>query len=364
MKKAILLVLLLMGLVPYIENGSLHLGTKVMAQIGEEADPDISVCVGESTFSQTLSDGSVLSEHCTFSSNCVTGEKYDEDCTTTFTPPTDAGDDDPDDPYGGGTGGSTGGGSGNAPTLLIYHNYLPIGLTGHTLSYYQESMQSCDNPAANSLGFDFTEVVNRTTEYGMPYTTTNDLMSFSNSDLKQRVKDLFEWTSMGSMETVALDMLERFYSGNGSPYSNSQLPSIVASSSAFDDWSNNVINTYIQNLRSNGNDVTTAGSFPLQELKFDGLGYNMGGLGITLHSVWETNVYVNNLVYNSSTNTYSGTVTFALKDDFGLDRNDVVSNLNREIPPGASSAFKAWYILQHYRCSKPFETNVIISKSF
>lgn len=397
MKKIILLILLSMGLFPYFENNSFRISaSEVAAQMGfgEESGGESGVCVGSHSHFEDREDGSVWEVTCNYSGDCETGERFDEECSDEMVFPPTNGECDPSDPYGecyddggggcdpndpygecynGGSGGGPGGG-GSGGIQNLYQGVLPIGHSVHTLSGYQESMLGCNVPPYpdEQLGFDFIERNEHRDALGSTWTTSTDLRLLSEDQLYEKVKDLFTSTSTGDLETVALDMLNHFKNGHGATYSNAILTNAVASNSAFKDWSTKIIDDFISNVRyynNNINEATTANNFSnLPSLSFNSLSDKVTGLGITVHQVYDANAYLTNLTYDNTTRTYTGTMNFRLRDDFGLDRPDVQVHGNDQMPYGAGGAFKSWYLLQRYRCGndlyKSFETRVNISVQF
>ncbi len=182
---------------------------------------------------------------------------------------------------------------------------------------------------------------------------------------------------MGNMQDVALDMLNHFKNGSGTNYSNPLLTAKVAQDETFQNWANTVIDDYLTAIKNNNGLLSTTTSTPAAIKLADPNGsLNQmlncaGGLGITLDAITETNILLTNLRFNYTTNKYEGTMKFVLKDEFGLDADDILVNGERDIPPGAGEAFRAWFILQHYRCggastinAKPFTTQLELTINF
>lgn len=59
-----------------------------------------------------------------------------------------------------------------------------------------------------------------------------------------------------------------------------------------------------------------------------------------------------------STGEYTGYISVSIRDEFGLDKRDVNSRWYGKAP-----GFTAWWLLQHTRGYKPFETNININTS-
>jgi hypothetical protein len=112
-------------------------------------------------------------------------------------------------------------------------------------------------------------------------------------------------------------------------------------------------------------DINKVDPINLTPPNFSSFYHKYSGLGITIHDFWSGKAEVVDYKYDSRTGHYSGTIVFTFFDGFGLDKADVEKNKDRWlIPPNGGRGFKAWYLLEHDRCFKPFITKVTVSKSF
>jgi len=82
-----------------------------------------------------------------------------------------------------------------------------------------------------------------------------------------------------------------------------------------------------------------------------------GGLTIALNDTQAFDITLNELIVNDD-DTYLGFFTVTIYDHFGLDEDDITT----ELFPLAG--FRAWYRLQRERGYRPFVTKVTISESF
>ncbi len=182
-------------------------------------------------------------------------------------------------------------------------------------------------------------------------------------------------TSQGSLQTVALDMIEHFMSGNGEYYSNDDLTEAVINHSRTTEYVNDIKECLYFNLFWYDGDISMlemnnslyeenvvvkyldeiGQSNPVYNLDED----KLKGLTFCIDNVWS--VYIGVDSYTCIGTTYSGTFTIYMFDHFGLDTNDLNGY-------GKYIGFKNWYILQHYEAYnkeyKPFITCVSFSVSF
>lgn len=180
---------------------------------------------------------------------------------------------------------------------------------------------------------------------------TDSVFRETDEQLAERLRSLLSWLSVGEMRTVANDMLRRFLSGSGKTYENEILNREVQKNPAFRQYHKNFINDLDSALKRNHydpNGINPAVSMKL--LNFSSFDDKWQGLGITIHSI------------NCGTLDWSCNIHYALYDHFGLDWADIEKFGDTWIPPGASNAFKAWFILQHYRSAKPFFTKIHVTE--
>ena len=156
------------------------------------------------------------------------------------------------------------------------------------------------------------------------------------------------------LQTVVLDMIEHFMSGDGSNYSNSTLTEKVLEHESTQNYITAVKNCIAQLLCQYNGDIRvltyTAGNRdnnPLVKLMqtnkiyqpvYNTVSDKINGLTICIDGLWGNQIEVKE--YNKTGNSYSGTLVFTLYDHFGLDAADVEKY-------GFLAGFKSWYILQH-----------------
>jgi hypothetical protein len=99
--------------------------------------------------------------------------------------------------------------------------------------------------------------------------------------------------------------------------------------------------------------TNTVTPLSIPTLSFDNKYDNIQGLGILIHHFSFSKIEITSFLYNSSTKQYKAKLLFTFHDDFGLDAGDV----NRQYF-FLQGGFESWYILQHYRCYRPFMVEV------
>lgn len=91
---------------------------------------------------------------------------------------------------------------------------------------------------------------------------------------------------------------------------------------------------------------------------FDGNYNKVNGLQILINDTQETRIVVENYRQLGGT-SWVADVTLVIRDHFGLDKTDA---LKYQWIPFYGSGFSAWWLLQHTRGYRPFETRIVVSK--
>jgi hypothetical protein len=205
----------------------------------------------------------------------------------------------------------------------------------------QESMTSCDNPTS------------QVTPLGL-----SGYMSLSNSILETQMGELFSDGTLPftDLRAVANSMLALFKTNTSvsTVFSDSRLTAKVESSSEFQTYRTDVENILKGVMNTHSGSLASLSYQPLNNLTFSTILQQLTGLGILLHTIYSIKAEVTTYMVKASTKEYYATVKYTFRDDFGLDANDLIRNT-------AFPNFKAWYILQHFRCYKPFITEVVIN---
>ena len=184
----------------------------------------------------------------------------------------------------------------------------------------------------------------------------NEVFEKSDKELFDMMKDLIEYTSKFDLESVGLDMCEKFYKGTKGNYTDKRLIRNVFGSDEFKKYHKTILES-IGNLISKDTadfKFLKDKTLFIPRMSFDSLWNKIMGLGITIHQVYATKIELINYFCDLDRKYWQGTFRYTLYDHFGLDWNDILVHGEDIIPPGAGDAFKAWYLLQRYRKAKPF----------
>ncbi|KUJ50308.1 DUF3289 family protein [Chryseobacterium sp. JAH] len=185
------------------------------------------------------------------------------------------------------------------------------------------------------------------------------VFKLSDATLGKYLDQLMESLSIGDMETVALEMSERFKNGTGGTYKSETLNKEIANNPAFTKYHNDFLSKIKDQLKKNSYDLNSVSQMPMDLLHFSSFWDKVSGLGITVHQVWSVKSEISDYSYNKCTKMWNGKLKYTFYDHFGLDWDDVVKHGGDRIPQyHTGDFFKAWYILQHYRSAKPFITEM------
>ncbi len=212
-----------------------------------------------------------------------------------------------------------------------------------------------------------------------------DDFSYSVASHRENWEELAEWTSMGQLETVALDMIGYFMSGDGGTYTNSTLTSEIVAHDSTQDYilgikeclENNLenYNGNIYQLEYLGDYVNNRNAHPVVKYFlsndilqpcFDSAGDVVQGLTFCMDNPWGNQIWID--WYKCIGNSYSGRFTVYIYDHFGIDEEDIGRKYKGIIPYGGFQGFRSWFILQHYEAYnknyKPYVSYVSFSIDF
>lgn len=185
------------------------------------------------------------------------------------------------------------------------------------------------------------------------------VFKLSDAKLGVYLNQLMTSLSFGDMETVALEMADRFKNGTGGTYKSDILNKEISNNPAFTTYHNSFFAELKEELKKNSYDPSTMKMIPMKLLNFSSFWDKASGLGITVHQVWSAKAEIQDYSYNKCTKMWSGTLKYTFYDHFGLDWEDIKKHGEDRIPQyHTGDFFKAWYILQHYRSAKPFITEM------
>ena len=179
--------------------------------------------------------------------------------------------------------------------------------------------------------------------------------NFTDQQLFDEVEDLFHKTSTGVLQTVGDNMLDRFRNTIGGIYSNSNLSQKVFENSKFKEFIVKFgvrLNQALENANWNIDNVGTI-EIPTEDRPiFNGLHNKFNGLQILINDTEETIIELTGFSINPTTHKWVANLNVIIKDHFGLDKNDALTYQNNH------AGFAAWWLLQHTRGYRPFETQV------
>ena len=191
---------------------------------------------------------------------------------------------------------------------------------------------------------------------------SDSMFSKSDQELNNGMITLMKSLSIGNMETVALEMQDRFSKGTGGVYKSDLLDKEIANNSAFTAYHYAFLKELMTKFESANYDPKKIGVIPMGLLHFSSFWDKVSGLGITIHQVWSAKAEIENFRLertDSGSGHWMFNLIYTFYDHFGLDWADVVKNGDRIFPQyHTGDYFKAWYILQHYRTAKPFITEM------
>lgn len=196
------------------------------------------------------------------------------------------------------------------------------------------------------------------------------------SQLREEWENLFTtWIVNSSMDTVSLNMINHFMTGNGASYSNQTLTDTVEANSNTEDFTDEVEERLKNILEEKSGDILAiecdmanrANSPFTQELAEEPTvflpSYDIfnifSGLPFCIHGFQGVRIYITEYTIDDA-GVYSGKLQYTFFDHFGVDNNDIIEY--------DYDGFEAWYVLQHYEnfngVYKPFVTYVEFEHEF
>jgi hypothetical protein len=167
------------------------------------------------------------------------------------------------------------------------------------------------------------------------------------------LRDLMDDYSTGSLEPVALRMVDRFQANTGGEFSDPALAQAIRAHASTGRFEANIRTELKRLLSMNAGDPTRILPRDMQlagQPHFDEVADNFNGLGITVHDTWAYDVDLTRYVRNGS--SYEGSFRVTLYDHYGLDQQDMEPVPS--IIPGVfqkpwvrQEGFRAWFLLQH-----------------
>ena len=183
----------------------------------------------------------------------------------------------------------------------------------------------------------------------------SNMPNFTDAQLFAEVEDLFHKTSTGALETVGDIMIDRFRNNFGGQFTNATLSQAVFDNSKFQNFIVKFGKELHMALAANNWDINQVPPITMPQADrpaFNGLHNKFHGLQILINDTEETIIELKDFSINAITHKWTADLNITIKDHFGLDKNDALTYQN------SHAGFAAWWILQHCRGYKPFETKI------
>ena len=185
----------------------------------------------------------------------------------------------------------------------------------------------------------------------------SNMASFTDAQLFNNMKSLFHACTVldPSLKGVGDEMIQQFNDKTGGTYSNSILSDKAFKSSQFKNFIIRFGGLLNQKLANANWNITNVSEIDIpQEIRpaFNGAYNKFAGLQILVNDTEQTEIELNGFTIDPATHKWTAVITVKIKDHFGLDRHDALTYQDYH------SGFAAWWILQHCRGYKPFETNI------
>lgn len=184
----------------------------------------------------------------------------------------------------------------------------------------------------------------------------NIIFNKTDDELFALVKLLFTYTSLTGLYKEAMEMLNVFYKGFGKTYKNPRLAGAAFGHDEFRKYHDKILKSIKAVIHEETADLKFMNdkSLYIPRLSFNNFFDNLNGIGITIHQVYATKIELINYFCDTDKRYWTGTFRYTLYDHFGLDWVDILKHGEDNIPPQGGDGFKAWYLLQRYRKTKPF----------
>ena len=188
----------------------------------------------------------------------------------------------------------------------------------------------------------------------------SNMPNFTDAQLFDEMNSLFHSCTAldGSMKSVGDDMIQKFKDKTGGTFTDPTLSQKAFESSAFKNFVitfGGLLNQALANANWNINNVSEIDIPQIIRPVFNGFYNKFHGLQILVNDTEQTEIELNGFIIDPVTHKWTASITVKIKDHFGLDKNDALTYQNKH------AGFAAWWILQHCRGYKPFETNLVIN---
>lgn len=184
----------------------------------------------------------------------------------------------------------------------------------------------------------------------------SSIISQTNAELFAHMDRLFEICSINDseMQAVSADFINVFRNNTGGKFSHSTLNRKVQESSSYKNYIKGFGKQLLTKLQAVNGDINSVAQFNLNNRPvFSGLKNKFNGLQILINDTEQTDIKIDN--YNIDANgEFTVSLSVTIHDHFGLDKHDALTYQYKNL------GFPAWWLLQHTRGYKPFETIINI----
>lgn len=175
------------------------------------------------------------------------------------------------------------------------------------------------------------------------------VLTWSDSQLFDKMTSLFHTFSILNLETVSDDFIARFQNKTGGSYEHPMLNNEVKYSATFINFAKKFGALLNSELRAKSGVIANVSPFQVERPVFGGTTNLATGLQILIHDTEYSEIKLLNYNINSLNEWYAD-IEVTIHDHFGVDENDAVTYQRKFL------GFAAWWVLQHKRAYKPFET--------
>ena len=172
------------------------------------------------------------------------------------------------------------------------------------------------------------------------------------------LSDMFSF--YGDYKSLARTMITHMQYGNGSVFSDPLLDRAMAEHSSMKQaveliskMLNKCITVSKEGVVNINLDNLLKLIYQVRLPKFNGVLDRINSLGITVHDVWATHIFLD--YFEIKNNSYYASIRFKFQDHFGLDTTDISNTFYRNF-----RIFRIWFILQHWERYgfRPFLTDI------
>ncbi|GAB2699367.1 hypothetical protein GCM10027037_24910 [Mucilaginibacter koreensis] len=204
---------------------------------------------------------------------------------------------------------------------------------------------------------------NRGNTEDMTYGTNADVSKITSSETSKTTSQLFDGMtdlmhtfSMGELQNATDQFVQRFRNNTGGTYENYTVNKYVSESNEFKNFVSMFNDILDSKLKAVNGDLSKISEIKISNalrMHFGGLYNRAHGLQILINDTEYTEIQVDNYSLLAS-GKWAADITITVHDHFGLDLHDAVEY------QGWNNGFADWWLLQHDRGVKPFETLVRI----